>query len=528
MSHPTPPVTRFAPSPTGMLHVGGARTALFAWAYARGRGGTFLLRLEDTDRKRSSEASAHAILADLEWLGLDWDNAGDVPTQSGRAAAGVYDAAIEQLKEKGLAYDDGEAVRFRQEKAVSFDDAVFGRVEYAAADLEDFVIRKADGFPTFHLAVVVDDAWQGVTHVIRGAEHLSNTPKHAALCDALGYDRPTWAHIPSIQNPDGSKMSKRDKAKAARKAAQEDMEDRGIELVPYVAWLREDLKDTPMYIPGATGPGTGGSAADDDFEGFLQKQNDDLSCAAWIAWKLDFTLPEIDVRDFWETGYLPAVLCNYLALLGWNPGGDVERFDLDFVKERFDFDRVQKGPAKFDREKLLAFNADTLQQMPTESFADLLIEHMRHRHPALLEKLEGHFTTFAEQYQPRSQTLEDPAKLGRFFVELPGEYDAKGAKKWLHKSEGAGLRALEDVKPKLEAIADAGWTPETIHATLEAFVAEQGMKNLGGIAQPLRMAITGTPVSPEIGPTLAILGKEETLRRIDACLAVEGERTATH
>mgnify|MGYP006423951093 CR=1 FL=1 len=494
-----PPVTRFAPSPTGMLHVGGARTALFAWAYARGRGGggggTFLLRLEDTDRKRSSEASAHAILADLGWLGLDWDNAGEVPTQSGRAADGVYDAAIEQLREKGLAYDDGDAVRLRQDKAVAFDDAVFGRVEYAADDLEDFVIRKADGFPTFHLAVVVDDAWQGVTHVIRGAEHLSNTPKHAALCDALGYDRPTWAHIPSIQNPDGSKMSKRDKAKAARKGSEE----------------------------------RGAGSEVDDIEGvaaFLSKDNDELEIAVAIAERLGVELPEIDVRDFWQSGYLPSVLCNYLALLGWNPGGDVERFDLDFVKERFGFDRVQKGPAKFDREKLLAFNADTLQQMPPEDFIERLEEHLRNRHPALLEKLEGHFTTFAEQYQPRSQTLEDPAKLGRFFVEPPSVYDAKGAKKWLHKSERAGLGALEDVKPKLEAIAEADWAPETIHAALEAFVAEQGMKNLGGIAQPLRMAIVGTPVSPEIGPTLAILGKEDTLRRIDACLAVEGEQTA--
>ena len=498
MSTRTPPVTRFAPSPTGMLHVGGARTALFAWAYARGRGGTFLLRLEDTDRKRSGEASADAILADLEWLGLDWDNADDVPRQSARHEQGIYNAAIDKLLDADLAYEHEGAIRFRMDQPIAFDDAVFGRVAYAADDLEDFVIRKGEaggGFPTFHLAVVVDDHDMGVTHVIRGGEHLSNTPKHAALCDALGYDRPTWAHIPSIQNPDGSKMSKRDKAKAARKGS----EERGA---------GSELQDIE------------GVAA------FLAKDNDDLEVAFAIADRLGIGLPEIDVRDFQSSGYLPGVLCNYLALLGWNPGQDVERFDLDFLKDKFDFDRVQKGPAKFDREKLLAFNADTLQQMPSEDFAELLVKHLRERHPALLERIEGYFTTFAEQYQPRSQTLEDPARLGRFFVEPPSDFDAKGAKKWLHKNEGAGLRALAEVKPMLHAIDQPDWTAETLHATLEAFVAKQGMKNLGGIAQPLRMAITGTPVSPEIGPTLAILGKGETLRRIDACLAAERDQTA--
>ena len=519
MSTAPPPVTRFAPSPTGMLHVGGARTALFAWAYARGRGGTFLLRLEDTDRKRSSDASARAIVDDLRWLGLDWDNDGDVPTQSARHEQGVYNAAVDRLLEAGRAYEDDGAVRFRMDQPIAVDDAVFGRVEYAADDLEDFIIRKGEaggGFPTFHLAVVVDDHDMGVTHVIRGAEHLSNTPKHAALCDALGYDRPTWAHIPSIQNPDGSKMSKRDKAKAARKAAKQAI-DAGR------PW--EQIRDEALTAWNSVKSVGGGPPRDlspEFFDQFLAGENDDLDAAESLARVLNIDLPEIDVRDFWSSGYLPGVLCNYLALLGWNPGGDVERFDLDFLKQRFDFDRVQKGPARFDREKLLAFNADTLQQMPPEDFAELLIEHLRNRHPALLEQLEGHFTTFAEQYQPRSQTLEDPAKLGRFFVEAPGkpdDYDAKAAKKWLHKNEGDGFAALEAAKNKLDAIADADWRADTIHAALEAVVAERGMKNLGGVAQPLRMAVTGTPVSPEIGPTLEILGKAETLTRIRACLS---------
>lgn len=520
-----------------MLHVGGARTALFAWAYARGRGGAFLLRLEDTDRKRSSEASAKAILDDLEWLGLDWDNADDVPRQSDRHEQGIYNAAIDKLLDADLAYERDGAIRFRMDKPIAFDDAVFGRVEYAADDLEDFVIRKGEaggGFPTFHLAVVVDDHEMDVTHVIRGAEHLSNTPKHAALCDALDYERPTWAHIPSIQNPDGSKMSKRDKAKAARAAFMASDHERNAisrQVLEVVTGAMNggppDEPVFPSYLETrATLQAIGIEGLNVELGSFLKSDTDTLLWPIAIARALGIRLPEIDVRDFRSSGYLPGVLCNYLALLGWNPGQDVERFDLDFLKDKFDFDRVQKGPAKFDREKLLAFNADTLQQMPAEDFAALLVEHLRHRHPALLERIEGYFTTFAEQYQPRSQTLEDPPKLGRFFVESPSDYDAKGAKKWLHKNEDAGLRALEDVKPKLDAIDESNWNAQTIHATLEAFVAEQGMKNLGGIAQPLRMAITGTPVSPEIGPTLAILGKSETLRRIDACLAAVRDQTA--
>ena len=487
---PAQVVTRFAPSPTGMLHVGGARTALFAWAYARGRGGSFLLRLEDTDQKRSSAASADAILEDLEWLGLDWDNADDVPRQSDRKAEGVYDRAVDKLLADGRAYEDGGAVRFRMDGDVAFDDLVFGRNETKADDLEDFVIRKAasgGGFPTFHLAVVVDDAWQGVTHVIRGAEHLSNTPKHAALCDALGLPRPQWAHIPSIQNPDGSKMSKRDKAKAARAAAKTADE--------------QALADLPGLEP------------------FMAKDSDDLDTALAIADRLGVKLPEIDVADFRHSGYLPDVLANYLALLGWNPGGDVERFGFDFISEKFDFDRVQKGPAKFDREKLLAFNADTLQQMPPEDFAATLRTHLQRRHPALLERVAPRFDVFAAQYQPRTQILDDPARLGRFFVEPPAEYDAKGVKKWLLKGEAVGLQALQAVRPVLDGVDVGAWHAAMLHVTLEAFVAEQGMPHLGGIAQPLRMALTGTPVSPEIGPTLELLGKDDTLTRIDACLA---------
>ena len=228
-----PIVTRFAPSPTGALHVGGARTALFAWAYARQHdtigGGKFIIRIEDTDQKRSSPESTRSILRDLLWLGLNWDEgpnpAADDPYADQLGTNGpyfqsqrldIYSKYINQLIEAGLAYEDDGAIRFRMDKDIAFSDEVFGELKFASADLEDFVIRKADGFPTFHMAVVIDDALMGVTHVIRGQEHLSNTSKHVALIDALGFTRPTYVHLSSIMNPDGSKMSKRDKAKVAR------------------------------------------------------------------------------------------------------------------------------------------------------------------------------------------------------------------------------------------------------------------------------------------------------------------------
>jgi len=475
-------VTRFAPSPTGLLHVGGARTALFSWAYARGRGGRFLLRLEDTDRKRSSDAAAEAIVEDLRWLGLDWDNA-EIPRQSQRLDR--YNQVIEQLKSQGLAYDDAGAVRFRMGNDVAFDDAVYGHITVAKDQLEDFVIKKADGFPTFHLAVVVDDIDFATTHVIRGQEHLSNTAKHAALYDALGHARPTWCHTPSIMNPDGSKMSKRDKAKVARAAAK------------------------------AQGLPTLGSD-DASYQQFLNKDNDDLDIALCIADALQVQLPEIDVADFRASGYLPGVLCNYLALLGWNPppehGNNVERFDLDFLCRTFDFDRINKANSRFDREKLAAFNGDTLQKMPPDDFAAKLREH----DPELAARLGDDFRGFCAMYQPRSRTLNDPAALGAFFFTAPATYDDKAVAKNLTKNDGEGLRVLRQFRAVLADLDN--WQPEAVNATIERFTAEKQLKNMGSVAQPLRVATSGTAVTPPIDQTLGLLGKDETLARIDRCV----------
>ncbi|NBC10381.1 MAG: hypothetical protein GVY24_01415 [Planctomycetes bacterium] len=482
-----PVVTRFAPSPTGELHIGGARTALFSWAYARRFDGQFLLRFEDTDQKRSSKQAEANILRDLEWLGFRGDNHNDIPRQSQRLD--LYNAAIQKLTDAGLTYEDGGALRLTMGQDISFRDEVYGPISVKADELEDFVIRKADGFPTFHLAVVVDDAAMGVTHVIRGQEHLSNTAKHARLYDALGYERPTWAHTPSIMNPDGSKMSKRDKAKAARAAALDAQKAGALEC--------------PCEDAG-------------QFEAFIARDNDNLDIAEAIADALNVDLPEINVADFRRSGYLPGVLLNYLALLGWNPKDETDRFDLDWFVERFDLPGINKKNARFDREKLATFNQEKLASLPPDDFAGKLRAHFEEFHRDFIEKLGEGFKTFAAMYQPRSRTLDDPAALGAFFLHPPSEYDAKAVKKNLTKNDGEGLANLRVFAEALEAIEP--WEAPTIQAALEAFTEQRQLKNMGGIAQPLRVALTGSAVSPPIDATLALLGKAEVKSRVARCL----------
>ena len=490
-------VTRFAPSPTGELHVGGARTALYSWALARRHGGRFLLRFEDTDLARSSASAADRITADLEWFGLDWDNEGGViPRQSQRHAEGVYDAAVNKLLAEDRAYEKDGAVLFRFGFDTAFTDAVYGEVKTPASDNRDFVIRKGEaggGMPTFHLAVVVDDRDAGVTHVVRGQEHLSNTPKHAALCDALGFDRPLWAHTPSILNPGGSKMSKRDKAKAARLAAAEH-------------------PTQELVVPGVDPA---------DLAAFLAKDNDDAAIATAVAESLNLALPEVEVADFRRAGYLPGVLANYVALLGWNPGDGRERFSLAEVARTFDLSRVNRANSTFDRAKLAAFHQDTLIAMEPGAFAAALRNHLAAHRGAFLAKLGvANLNAFAHLYQQRAVTLDSVVAAGRFFVEPPAAYDPKAVKKNLTRQEGAGLANLRAAR---EALAAADPFDDcTIQEALEALAEARGLPHLGGLAQPLRVAMTGTAVSPDIARTLALLGKDEVLARIDACVAACG------
>ncbi|MFG0307169.1 MAG: glutamate--tRNA ligase [Phycisphaerales bacterium JB040] len=555
-------VTRFAPSPTGRLHVGGARTALFCWAFANrakaSGGGSFLLRIEDTDRQRSSDDATRSILAALSWLGIDWDEGPELAV-GGRTIGGdprgmapfnqaarleLYNEQIERLIAEGKAYaafetpeeidaarqaakerkeqyrydraalkipaeeavarvaaGEDHVVRFRMpDEPITVVDHALGEVTIADTELDDFIIRKRDGFPTYHLAVVVDDWLMGVTHVLRGQEHLINTPRHVALQRALGAPTPEYAHMTLIFNPDGSKMSKRDKDKALKAAVR----DAGLESSPIDAIDAEEwggwLKDKTRQLP-----------------------TDKLNA---LADHLGVDLPEIDVDDFRASGYLPEALTNYLALLGWNPkaknedGTDLEFFDLDYLASHFDFGGLSKAPSKFDRAKLLAFNADRIQnRMSDAEFAQRWRAWAGEHDAALCERLsEADMAMLAPAIRPRCKTLKDGrANVAFALVETDSiAYDEKAVKKNLHKNEGAGLEVLGEIRDVLAEVGD--WAPETIHGAIEAFASEREL-GMGNVAQPLRVAIAGVAVTPPLGETLAVVGREVTLQRIDRCLA---------
>ncbi|MCZ6734400.1 MAG: glutamate--tRNA ligase [Planctomycetota bacterium] len=581
--------TRFAPSPSGHLHVGGARTALFCWALAQAEGGAFILRVEDTDRRRSSDAAARAILEDLKWLGIRWDEGpeyegwggGDSGPYHQSQRVDLYRRYAEQLIEQGDAYrafetpqeldaaraaaqavgrgyrydraslrldDDtirrylGEnrpyVVRFKvpDEGEITVRDEVRGEVRVSVEELDDFVILKADGYPTYHFAVVVDDELMRVTHVIRGQEHLPNTPRHVLLQDALGFRRPTYAHISLILNPDGSKMSKREKAKVAHKAAKEYLDGKSAdERDSWIARLVSLDKKPGELLPDDKRRHTHLALpvdhlfTEDEFatfyERFIDSENDEVGIAHVIADDLGIGLPEVDVQDFRLSGYLPEVLINYLALLGWSPGNDIEKFDRAFLVTHFDLDRLIKSHAKFDRQKLLAFNLDAIQAMSPKQFRDLWYAHCRQYHPEFVEKLSGEqFDMLAAANHSRSKTLEDTIKSSRFFLMADDaiEYEqTKGVRKALCTGEPSGYDHLAAIKPLLADLTD--WTKDAIEHALNNYAQEHAEGKLGKVAQPLRIAVSGGTVSPAIFDTLAILGREAVVNRIARCLAYREE-----
>jgi glutamyl/glutaminyl-tRNA synthetase len=526
--------TRFAPSPSGHLHVGSARTALFCWAYARGRDGKFILRIEDTDRKRSSDAASMAFLEDLKWLGLQWDEGPYY--QSERLAH--YDRAIDRLLEDGKAYrafetpEEIEAARAAAREAkrayiydraalrldsetvraylaegrphvvrfqvpdheeIAVRDAALGVVRVDTDEIGDFVIRKQDGYPTYHLAVVVDDEEMGVTHVIRGQDHLINTPRHVLLQRALGYATPIYAHNSLTFNVDGTKMSKRDRDRALRRVVEEREID-SVECVDDESWSR--------------------------WRGDAKHQLE-LEQVEALANELRVHLPEVHVDDFRRAGYLPEVLVNFIALLGWSPGRDIEKFDAAFLVERFDFDRMVRSPAKFDRDKLLAFNLDALQAMEEGEFTARFKEHCARYHPEFVERLgDEQFALLASANKKRAKTLEDPIESCRFFVQADDDivYErTKGVEKALSKGETPGLSHLAALRPLLADAPDFG--VETLESVVQAYADAHTSGKLGKVAQPLRIAVSGTTVSPAIFETLAILGRDAVLRRVDRCLS---------
>ena len=468
---------------------------LFCWAYARGRGGKFLLRIEDTDQKRSSDAASLGFLKDLKWLGIDWnegpefEGCGGGPNgpyfQSERVA--TYDRYLRQLLDAGRAYHafdtaeeleakraaakgagtayryDGSAsiarpkaeverllaegrpsvIRFRTPTGpITIKDEILGEATLPAGEVDDFVIRKADGFPTYHFAVVVDDELMQVTHVLRAQEHFNNTAKHMLLQDALGFRRPTYGHFAIITNPDGSKMSKRDKDKALRKA----------------------VTDRKLTAPPA------GTMAQARWDAWLGDKNAQLDFeeANALAESLGIQLPEINVDDFRRAGYLPEVLCNFLALNGWSPGNDVEKFDMAFMREKFDLKRVVKTPAKFDRVKLLSFNCDAITGMPREDFVRRARAHGEEFHAAFMKKLTpAQFEQLAAASHERSKTLDDMFRGNRFFTVADDALAwerSKNVEKALLGPEPNGLGHLKALLPVLESHAD--WNAPALEAEI--------------------------------------------------------------
>ena len=540
--------------------MGGARTALFCWAFAKGRGGKFLIRIEDTDQKRSSDAASVGFLRDLDWLGIRWDEGPAYTAPDGTVVGGgsngsyfqserlaIYARYTERLLAEGKAYEawdtpeeleamrkDATArkeafryrargelsaenrarylaegrvpvVRFRTPQvAITIHDEVLGDATLPAGEVDDFVIRKKDGFPTYHFAVVVDDELMGVTHVLRAQEHFTNTAKHIVLQDALGFRRPTYGHLSIIKNPDDSKMSKRDKDKVLRKA----------------------VKERALTTPPAN------TISSEEWAKWIGDDNVqlDLDGAIRLADALKVQLPEINVDDFRRSGYLPEVICNFLALNGWSPGHDVEKFDNEFLKQRFGLDRVMKTPAKFDRVKLLAFNTDAITGMDPDVFARRCHLHAVQFRPEYLAKLgDANFALLMKACQERSKTLDDPFRSNGFLLVTDDALafsDDKNVRKALGigaaATDGArtGLDHLRAMRETLGALAE--WTQTSLEGAANSYAATHAQGKIGAVAQPLRIAVSGGTVSPPIWDTLVLVGRGSALARIDRCIAWAG------
>ena len=408
---------RFAPSPTGVLHIGGARTALYNWLLARGGGGQFVLRIEDTDRERSTPENVELILDALRWLELDWDE-GPLSQWERRER---HAEAVAQLLESGHAYEDEGAVRFRvpEEGEISFADAVLGDVTNPYSAIKDFVIQRSDGSPLYNLAVAVDDRDMGITHVVRGQDHVSNTPRQLMLLRALGAEPPVYAHIPLLHGPDGKKLSKRH-----------------------------------------------GAAS---------------------------------VQEVREQGYLPEAVRNYIALLGWGYDETTTLMTTPELVERFSLERVSKNPAVFDEQKLRWMNGRYMRELPVDELEERLERFTGRRVPAALVEIS----------REKLQTLADFMPLAGPLMDAPDSYDDKAWKQW---GTSPHLRDARDVLDGTDP-----WDTETIEARLRELVDRLGVKPKE-VYQPIRVAITGTTVSPGIFESLAALGRDETLARLDKAL----------
>jgi glutamyl-tRNA synthetase len=527
----TPVRTRFAPSPTGSLHVGGVRTALYCSLWAKRTGGRFLLRIEDTDRLRSTEEAAAGILRDLRWLGLTWDEGPDAPSPCGpffqSQRLDRYDAVIAELLAAGRAYEaweepaeleamrkaaeasgagfryrrrrwtDAEIAAFRAagrrpvvrlaapHRDVTHDDVILGPVTVTADHLDDLVLRKTDGMPTYHFAVVVDDHDMGIDLILRGQEHLMNTHKHLLITEALGWTPPRAGHLPLIFDARGAKMSKREKSRVARQAARDAARPEGW------AWLAQ-AAGRPL----------------DEVEGFVARKHDGVATAEAIARALAVALPLVEVMDFRRAGFLPEAIINYMALLGWGRADDAEILTFGELVDRFHLDDVNTTAARFDLDKLRWVNAEWMKRLTDDRLLAALGSWLGVVDSPVSGLDEPHRRELLDLYRARAATFGDLDRMARFFSERPTTYEPKAVAKWLGPDGRAALAAARDV------LATVDWTPGAIGAAFAALAEAHG--GLGAVAQPLRVALTGTAASPEIERTVAFLSRAEVLARIEA------------
>lgn len=457
-------VTRFAPSPTGYLHVGGARTALFSWLFARKHHGKFILRIEDTDLERSTQESVDAILQGMQWLGLEHDEGPYYQTKR----FDLYKEVVAQLLAEGKAYkcfctveeldamreaqtaagdkpkyngmwrdrtdhptDKPYVIRFKNplDGVVVIDDLIKGRIEIANVELDDLVIARSDGTPTYNLTVVVDDWKMGITHVIRGDDHVNNTPRQMNILAALGADIPKYAHVPMILGDDGKRLSKRH---------------------------------------GAVG-----------------------------------------VMQYRDNGFLPQALINYLVRLGWSHG-DQEIFSLDELVQLFDLSACNRAPSAFNTDKLIWLNQHYMKTLPVDVVAAQLAWHIADQQ---LDTATGPAITEVIAVQAeRVKTLKEMVEVSRYFYEDFAEFEENAAKKHLR---GVAAEPLALVQAKLSELTD--WTTEAVHQQINAAAEQLGL-GMGKVGMPLRVAVTGGGNSPALDVTLTLIGKERCLARIEMAL----------
>lgn len=537
---------RFAPSPTGYLHVGGARTALFNWLFCRKHGGRFILRIEDTDILRNIEGAEQKLLDDLKWLGIEYDEGPDIGGAFGpyrqSERRDLYDAAAKKLLAEGKAYytfdtpeeldvlrkaaaarketfryprpkdfpTDADAAKARAAgrpvvvrfavpvEPITVHDELLGDVSFAAGEVEDLVIVKSNGWPTYHFAVVVDDANMQISHVLRAQEHLMNTPKHVFMQRALNYPIPHFAHLPLVFNIDGTKMSKRDKHAVVRTAVKN--------LIKQHKWTADDVARIGDCAVAAAEAWLGGADTELDIGGLAR-----LAAAANVV------IPEIDVHDFRLSGYLPEALVNFVALIGWSPGGgDREIFTRQEMIDGFTFDRINKTAGRFDREKLLAMSTQYCAEAEPRRLAEAFRDWARvcgSPMGALDDATLGEVLRVCKGFR----TFRDVEnKAGALFVaDEQLQYDAEAVRKVLEKKEGQGYAMLRRLLPVLEGLSP--WTAEAVEGAIKALCEREGLK-LGEVAQPLRVAVAGKTISPAIGETLVLLGRERALGRVRKCL----------